>query len=150
MPDLIRHPEVIEFTGFRLSPEWRFQKIFDFLRNHQDMDYEQFTVTTQVQGFPVQRFKGSKLEIDQQWTLITWLEYIFPREFKDVYEPVRPRLKAEPMAGRQARQTRTAIHGFINYLKGYEEKRKTTNRELWTLNQTTWVVTIHVLFPLQL
>jgi hypothetical protein len=21
MPDLIRHPEVIEFTGFRLSPE---------------------------------------------------------------------------------------------------------------------------------
>jgi hypothetical protein len=21
MPDLIRHPEVVEFTGFRLSPE---------------------------------------------------------------------------------------------------------------------------------
>ena len=35
MPDLIRHPEVIEFTGFRLSPEWRFQEILDFLRSRQ-------------------------------------------------------------------------------------------------------------------
>ena len=35
MPDLIRHPEVIEFTGFRLSPEWRQKQIPDFLRSHQ-------------------------------------------------------------------------------------------------------------------
>jgi hypothetical protein len=24
MPDLIRHPETVEKTGFRLPPEWRF------------------------------------------------------------------------------------------------------------------------------
>jgi len=41
-------------------------------------------------------------------------EYISPNEFKDVYE--------------QARRTRAAIRGFINYLKKYE-KRKPTNRE---------------------
>jgi len=37
-----------------------------------------------------------------------------PNEFKDVYE--------------QARRTRAAVRGFINYLKKYEE-RKPTNRE---------------------
>ena len=50
-------------------------------------------------------------------------EYISPNEFKDVYE--------------QARRTRAAVRGFINYLKkparhpagGYEE-HKPTNREL--------------------
>jgi len=35
MPDLIRHPELIEFTGFRLSPEGRKRELFDFLRNYQ-------------------------------------------------------------------------------------------------------------------
>jgi len=35
MPDLIRHPELIEFTGFRLSPEGRKKELFDFLRNYQ-------------------------------------------------------------------------------------------------------------------
>ena len=46
--------------------------------------------------------------------LITCEEYISPGEFKDVYE--------------QARQTRAAVRGFINYLKKYEG-RKPTNRE---------------------
>jgi len=32
---LIRHQECIKFTGFRLSPEWRKRKFFDFLRVHQ-------------------------------------------------------------------------------------------------------------------
>ena len=41
-------------------------------------------------------------------------EYISSNEFKDVYE--------------QARQTRAAVRGFINYLKKYEE-RKVTNPE---------------------
>ena len=41
-------------------------------------------------------------------------EYISPGEFKDVYE--------------QARQTRAAVRGFINYLKKYEDL-KATNRE---------------------
>ena len=36
MPDLIRHPEVVEFTGFRLSPEWRQKRIPDFLRELQN------------------------------------------------------------------------------------------------------------------
>jgi len=40
--------------------------------------------------------------------------YISADEFKDVYE--------------QARRTRAAIRGFINYLKRYED-RKVTNRE---------------------
>ena len=40
--------------------------------------------------------------------------YISPKEFKDVYE--------------QARRTRAAIRGFINYVKKYEE-RKETNHE---------------------
>ena len=43
--------------------------------------------------------------------------YISPNEFKDVYE--------------QARRTRAAGRGFINYLKIYE-MRKATNREPWT------------------
>ena len=42
-------------------------------------------------------------------------EYILSNEFKDVYE--------------QARRTRVAVRGFINYLKKYE-KRKVANREL--------------------
>ena len=36
-------------------------------------------------------------------------EYISPNEFKDVYE--------------QARRTRAAIRGFINYLKRYEDRK---------------------------
>ncbi|MGD8499868.1 MAG: four helix bundle protein [Phycisphaerales bacterium] len=40
--------------------------------------------------------------------------YIFAEEFKDVYE--------------QARRTRAAIRGFINYLKKYKD-RKVPNRE---------------------
>jgi len=35
MPGLTRHPERIEFTGFRLSPEWRKRVFFDFLWVHQ-------------------------------------------------------------------------------------------------------------------
>ena len=42
-------------------------------------------------------------------------EYISPNEFNDVYE--------------QARQTRAAIRGFINYLKKYEERKPTMNLE---------------------
>ena len=38
--------------------------------------------------------------------------YISPNEFQDVYE--------------QARRTRAAVRGFINYLKKYEEHKATT------------------------
>jgi hypothetical protein len=35
MPDLIRHPEGIEFAELWPSPQWRFIKVIDFLQNHQ-------------------------------------------------------------------------------------------------------------------
>jgi len=35
MPDLIRHPERIKFTGLRPSPQLRKMEFFDFLRVHQ-------------------------------------------------------------------------------------------------------------------
>jgi len=37
---LIRHPERIEITGFRLSPEWRKWTEDDFLRFHQISNYK--------------------------------------------------------------------------------------------------------------
>ena len=40
---------------------------------------------------------------------------ISSNEFEDVYE--------------QARRTRLAIHGFITYLKKYEEERRTANKK---------------------
>ena len=70
--------------------------------------------------------KRSCTEVQSELYVALDEEYISPNEFKDVYE--------------QARRTRAAIRGFINYLKKYEE-RKETNREPWTVNQTTWVVT---------
>jgi len=55
--------------------------------------------------------------------------YRSPNEFKDVYEQSR----RIPRGG-------TGVRGFINYLKTYE-LRKATNREPWTVNLTTWVIT---------
>ncbi|MBU2522016.1 MAG: hypothetical protein KKD50_07290, partial [Proteobacteria bacterium] len=55
---------------------------------------------------------GSRLE--GELYLAVDEKYISPGEFKDVYE--------------QARRTRAAVRGFINYLKKYEEI-KTTNPE---------------------
>ena len=58
--------------------------------------------------------KRSCTEVQSELYVALDEEYISPNEFKDVYE--------------QARRTRAAIRGFINYLKKYEE-RKSTNRE---------------------
>jgi len=58
--------------------------------------------------------KRSCTEVQSELYLALDEEYISPSEFKDVYE--------------QARRTRAAVRGFINYLKKYEEIRA-TNRE---------------------
>lgn len=59
--------------------------------------------------------KRSCTEVQSELYVALDEEYISSGEFEDVYE--------------QARQTRAAIHGFIKYLKKYEE-RKSSNREL--------------------
>ncbi len=58
--------------------------------------------------------KRSCSEVQSELYVALDEEYISADEFKDVYE--------------QARRTRAAIRGFINYLKKYED-RKVPNRE---------------------
>jgi four helix bundle protein len=58
--------------------------------------------------------KRSCSEVQSELYMALDEEYISPGEFKDVYE--------------QARRTRAAVRGFINYLKQYE-KRKAANPE---------------------
>ena len=58
--------------------------------------------------------KRSCTEVQSELYVALDEEYISSNEFKDVYE--------------QARRTRAAVRGFINYLKKYE-KRKVANRE---------------------
>lgn len=58
--------------------------------------------------------KRSCTEVQSEFYLAADEKYISSDEFKDIYE--------------QARQTRAAIRGFINYLKKYEHN-KTTNSE---------------------
>ena len=67
-------------------------------------------------------FKRSCTEVQSELYIAVDEEYISPGEFKDVYE--------------QARRTRAAVRGFINYLKKYEEP-KATNREPRTVNVKT-------------
>ena len=58
--------------------------------------------------------KRSCTEVQSELYVALDEEYISSNEFKDVYE--------------QARRTRAAVRGFINYLKKYEN-RKVTNLE---------------------
>ncbi len=58
--------------------------------------------------------KRSCTEVQSELYVALDEEYISANEFKDVYE--------------QARQTRAAVRGFINYLKKYQE-RKVANPE---------------------
>lgn len=59
--------------------------------------------------------KRSCTEVQSELYVALDQGYISPDEFEDVYD--------------QARRTRAAVRGFINYLKKYED-RKDTNREL--------------------
>jgi len=59
--------------------------------------------------------KRSCSEVQSELYIALDEEYIAPDEFKDVYE--------------QARRTRAAIRGFINYLKKYEVRKSTVNPE---------------------
>jgi hypothetical protein len=92
------------------------------------MDYEQFAVTTQVQGFPVQRYK---VRDQPAMNLDNLIRLHISKRVQRCLRTRTPCLKAKPMAGRHARQNRNAIHGFINYLKGYERnaRRLTVNYE---------------------
>lgn len=58
--------------------------------------------------------KRSCSEVQSELYIALDEEYVSSEEFKDVYE--------------QAKRTRAAVRGFINYLKKYEEG-KVTNRE---------------------
>jgi hypothetical protein len=91
------------------------------------MDYEQLTVTTQVQGFPVQRFK---VRDQPAMNLDNLIRVYISKRIQRCLRTRTPCLKVKPMAGRQARQTRNAIYGFINY-RGYEQnaRRLTVNSE---------------------
>ena len=53
--------------------------------------------------------KRSCMEVQSELYVALDEEYIAPSEFEDVYE--------------QARRTRAAVRGFINYLKSYEERK---------------------------
>ena len=92
------------------------------------MDYEDLTVTAQVQGFPVQRFK---VRDQPAMNLDNLIRVNISKRVQRCLRTCTPCLKAKPMAGRQARQTCNAIHGFTNYLKGYEQnaRRLTVNSE---------------------
>jgi len=60
--------------------------------------------------------KRSCTEVQSELYVALSEEYIAPNEFEDVYE--------------QARRTRAAVRGFINYLKRYQERKRisTVNR----------------------
>ena len=76
---------------------------------------EGFDSETNVELIRFLRYaRRSYTEVQNELYVALDEEYILPDEFKDVYE--------------QARRTRAAIRGFINYLKKYEE-RKAVNSE---------------------
>jgi four helix bundle protein len=66
--------------------------------------------------------KRSCTELQSELYVALDNDYIFQNEFNDVYE--------------QARRTRAAVRGFINYLKKYKESKQ-KNREPGTVNQIT-------------
>ena len=77
---------------------------------------EGFDSETNAESIRFLRYaKRSCTEVQSELYVALDEEYISPNEFKDVYE--------------QARQTRAAIRGFINYLKKYEERKPTMNLE---------------------
>ena len=107
---------------YRLTRKPEFAKDYGLKRQIQDAAgssmhniAEGFDSETNAEFIRFLRYaKRSCTEVQSELYVALDEEYISPNEFKDVYE--------------QARQTRAAVRGFINYLKKYEE-RKPTNRE---------------------
>ena len=107
---------------YRLTKKPGFAKDYGLKRQIQDAAgssmhniAEGFDSETNAEFIRFLRYaKRSCTEVQSELYVALDEEYISYNEFKDVYE--------------QARRTRAAVRGFINYLKNYEE-RKPTNRE---------------------
>ena len=107
---------------YRLTKKSEFAKDYGLKRQIQDAAgssmhniAEGFDSETNAEFIRFLRYaKRSCTEVQSELYVALDEDYISPNEFKDVYE--------------QARQTRAAVRGFINYLKKYE-KRKAANRE---------------------
>jgi len=107
---------------YRLTKKPEFAKDYGLKRQIQDAAgssmhniAEGFDSETNAEFIRFLRYaKRSCTEVQSELYVALDEEYISPNEFKGVYE--------------QARRTRAAVRGFINYLKKYE-KRKVANRE---------------------
>ena len=107
---------------YRLTRKPKFAKDYGLKRQIQDAAgssmhniAEGFDSETNREFIRFLRYsKRSCTEVQSALYIALDEEYILPSEFEDVYD--------------QARRTRAAVRGFINYLKQYEE-RKATNRE---------------------
>jgi four helix bundle protein len=112
---------------YRLTKKPEFSKDYGLKREIQDAAgssmhniAEGFDSETNAEFIRFLRYaKRSCTEVQSELYVALDEEYISPNEFKDVYE--------------QARRTRAAVRGFINYLKKYEEG-KPANREPGTVN----------------
>ena len=115
---------------YRLTKKSGFSRDYGLKRQIQDAagssmhnTAEGFDSETNAEFIRFLRYaKRSCTEVQSELYIAADEEYISPGEFKDVYE--------------QARRTRAAVRGFINYLKKYEEP-KATNREQRTVNVKT-------------
>ena len=107
---------------YRLTKKPEFAKDYGLKRQIQDAAgssmhniAEGFDSETNAEFIRFLRYaKRSCTEVQSELYVALDEEYISSNEFKDVYE--------------QARRTRAAVRGFINYLKKYE-KHKVANRE---------------------
>ncbi len=107
---------------YRLTKKPRFARDYGLKRQIQDAAgssmhniAEGFDSETNAEFVRFLRYsKRSCTEVQSELYLAVDEEYISPDEFNDVYE--------------QARRTRAAVRGFINYLTKYE-KIKATNPE---------------------
>ena len=102
---------------YRLTKKTRFAKDYGLKRQIQDAAgssmhniAEGFDSETNAEFMRFLRYaKRSCTEVQSELYVALDEEYITPSEFEDVYE--------------QARRTRAAVRGFINYLKRYEERK---------------------------
>ncbi len=103
---------------YRLTKKTRFSKDYGLKRQIQDAAgsssmhniAEGFDSETNAEFMLFLRYaKRSCTEVQSELYVALDEEYIVSSEFEDVYE--------------QARRTRAAVRGFINYLKRYEERK---------------------------